>query len=103
MNYWYFSFEGKFIEGSPQFGCGGVFSNCLVPESDYEKAKRYFLRSLNEERIDLVKIGKEFEINGDELDPSDEINTFWIEIYNRAKKEGRPVYDKWQVFDDEQT
>lgn len=100
MNYWYFKFEGQFKEGSPEYGCKGVFSSCLIPEGSYTKARSLFLRALEKNGIDLSEVLECFEVDGDALDPQDEQNTFWIDWYNKAQKERAPVFDKWHVFDD---
>jgi hypothetical protein len=100
MNYWYFKFEGRFPKGSPEHGYKGVFSSCLVPESDYEKAKSMFLEALKENKLDLVDAIEHFSVDGEELDPEDEQNTLWITWYQEAKKKKRPVFDKWHVFNE---
>lgn len=99
MNYWYFRFEGRFPKGSPEHGCKGVFSSCLVPEANYENAKLMFLHALKENEIELLELIEHFSVNGDELDSTDEKNTFWIKLYNDARKEKEPVFDAWHVFD----
>lgn len=98
MKYWYFKFEGQFPKGSPEHGYKGVFSSCLVPESNYEKAKSMFLRALKKNEIDLLDLMEHFSVDGEQLDPEDEQNTFWIKWYNEAKAKKEPVFDKWHVF-----
>lgn len=97
MEFWYFKFEGKFAKGSPNYG-DGIFSACMVPESNYEQARSIFLNSLNVEDILLVEIIEEFSIDGHELDSSDIVNDFWIDLYRNAKSSGSVVYDTWHLF-----
>jgi len=59
-----------------------------------------FLHALKENKIDLVEILEHFSVDGEELDPQDDKNKFWIKWYNKAKKKSKPAFDKWQVFDD---
>jgi len=100
MRFWYFKFEGRFLKGSPEHNCKGVFSGCLVPVSNYKRAKKMFLRALKENEIELVETIEHFDVNGEELDPEDKQNTFWIRWYKQAEKSQKPVFDKWHVFDD---
>lgn len=97
MRYWYYSFEGVFTEKSINFG-DGVFSNCLIPESNHQKAKKMFLSTLKENQIYLIEIIDYFSIDGEELDPEDENNSFWIELYKKTQTENKPVFDTWHLF-----
>lgn len=100
MKFWYFKFEGEFPKGSPEHGYKGVFSSCLVPESNYQKAKSVFLRALRENDINLVEVMEHFAVDGEELDPEDDHNTFWIKWYNETKKKKELIFDKWHVFNE---
>jgi hypothetical protein len=100
MKYWYFKFEGEFPQGSPEHGYKGIFSSCLVPESNYQRAKAMFLQALKENDIKLIEIIEYFAVDEEELDPEDEQNTFWINLYNETKRKKGPVFDKWHVFDE---
>jgi hypothetical protein len=99
MSFWYFRFEGRFREGSPTYGCKGVFSSCVVPESNFQRAKARFDRALARNKIDLIGILESFDVDGDELDPEDERNALWIKWCDQAKKRKRVVFDKWHVFE----
>lgn len=98
MKYWYFRFEGKFTKKSPNYG-DGVFSNCLVPEQNFQRAKAMFSHTLKAKNIKLDEIIEYFSIDGDELDPTDESNTFWIEWYRKTAKLKKTNFDTWQVYD----
>jgi len=100
MTYWYFRFEGRFNDRSPEYGCKGVFSSCMVPASVHRRAKSAFLQSLKEEGIELIEILEHFAVDAEELDAADQANRFWIEWYEKTKKAGKPVFDKYQVFDE---
>lgn len=100
MQIWYFRFEGRFKEESKIDGCKGVFSSCLVPDSNYNRAKTIFLSSLKKKAIDLIEIIEFFDIDGEELDPNDEKNSFWIKWYQETMKEKTVIFDTYHVFDD---
>jgi len=100
MKCWYFRFEGKFKKGDPTFGCRGLFSSCLVPKNNYRKAESAFLRALNDNEIDLLKVIECFDIDEEDLDPEDAANTFWIEWCKETIRERKPIFDKWHVFDE---
>lgn len=97
MKFWYFKYEGEFKENSSHFG-EGVFSGCLIPDSNFQRAKSLFLKNLSEHSIRLVEIIEHFSLDGRELDPSDETNTFWIEWYERAEESKQVENDSWHVF-----
>lgn len=99
MKYWYFKFEGEFRKGAPEYGGNGVFSSCLVPESKLQTAKSLFLTALSGCEIDLVEVIENFTVDGNELDPKDERNSFWIEWCNEVKAKGEPLFDPWHVFE----
>ena len=99
MKCWYFKFEGQFLDGSPEYGCKGVFSSCLVPVTVHRRAKAIFSQALKEQGIELIEILEHFEIDCEELDPEDEKNTFWIEWCKEAKTAGKALFDKYHVFD----
>jgi hypothetical protein len=99
MKYWYFKFEGEFRKDSSEFGGMGVFSSCLVPESNLRIAKSLFFTALRGCEIDLVDVIEQFTIDGNELDPRDERNGFWIAWYNEVKAKGELLFDPWHVFD----
>jgi len=98
MTYWYFKFEGRFSDPTAHLACGGVFSGCLVPERVYRRARAIFLQSLREEGIELVETMEHFRVDGEELDPSDPLNEFWISWYERTKTAGKPVFDTYHIF-----
>ena len=100
-DYWYFKFEGRFPQGSPEHGCRGVFSGCLVPVSSKSVAETRFKEALAEEGVELVAVEESFPIDGSELDPGDPDNAFWIEWYDETHARNRPTFDKFHVFDDE--
>lgn len=99
MKFWYFRFEGRFLEGSPEYGCKQVFSSCMVPVSVYRRAKSAFLRTLKEEGIELIELLEHFPVDGDQLDPEDGKNAFWIKWYEEAKRTSKPVIDNYHVYD----
>jgi hypothetical protein len=100
MKFWYFKFEGEFTKGSPEYGYHGVISSCFIPESNYQKARAIFMRALEGNEIKLVEILEHFSVDGEELDPKDKDNKFWIKWYKEAKKKKAPVFDKWHVFNE---
>ena len=59
-----------------------------------------FLQALKENDIKLIEIIEYFAVDEEELDPEDEQNTFWINLYNETKRKKGPVFDKWHVFDE---
>jgi hypothetical protein len=100
MIFWYFRFEGRFVNGSPKYGLKSVFSSCLVPVSVYRRAKIKFLETLRQEGIELIEIIEHFAIDEEELDPQDDQNAFWIKWYREAKSLGKPILDKYHVYDE---
>ena len=97
MKFWYFRFEGKFTEQSENCG-DGVFSSCLVPESNFRRAKTIFEGALPGKRIVLTEVIEYFSVDGEALDPTDEVNNFWITWYNKTKREGELSFEVFHVF-----
>jgi hypothetical protein len=97
MKFWYFRFEGSFAQDSPNFG-DGVFSSCLIPQSNFQKAKSQFMHALSEQGIILTEIIEYFAVDADDLDPTDEANTFWIHWCEKARVLKQAVFDVWHVY-----
>jgi hypothetical protein len=100
MKFWHFHFEGKFNGGDSKNAGLVVFSSCLVPQSDFEVAQTMFLMKLKRNFIDLVEVIESFDVNGEELDPSDPVNTFWIDWYKRCRLAKEPILDVLHVIDE---
>ena len=98
MEFWYFKFEGRFKCTSSEYG-KGLFSGCLIPESNYMSAKLSFLNFLKENQIKIVDIVNEFSVDGTLLDPKDVNNTFWINFYKESKTVNKPVFDVWHLYE----
>ena len=99
MNYWYFRFEGVFKPEHEENALMGVFSSCLIPESNRKHATSLFEVALAENHIDLVKIVESFPVDGNALDPREGRNSLWIRWYRRAQDSGEVEFDPWHVFD----
>ena len=98
MRYWYFFFEGRFRESQTNPHKKGVFSTCLVPNSNFEQAESLLLAGLDFHGIDLVEVKEFFDVDPDELDSSHPANTKWLEWCEEARKEGTVIFDPWHVF-----
>ncbi len=98
MKFWYFRFEGKFAEDSPEYPNENVISSCLIPISDYTKGRSIFIDALASRNINLIEIVEFFAIDAEELDSEDELNDFWIEWYKETKALGTPVFEKMYLF-----
>jgi len=96
--YWYFRFEGRFEEGAPDYSSMGVFSNCCVPRRNYQKARSMFVRALKQNQIELIEILEHSAVDAEELDPDDSRNTFWIELYEEAKKERKAAFHTYHLY-----
>jgi hypothetical protein len=98
MLFWYFKFEGRFTRNSPEFG-KGIFSQCLVPENDFDKAKPSFLNSLKVNHIEVIEVLQEFAFDANLLDSDDQTNKFWIKFYREAQLSDKPVFDIWHLYE----
>jgi len=98
MKFWYFKFHGKYSKDSSNYG-EGVYSGCLIPDSNRRTAKAEFLSALIEERIILEEILDSFALDGHELDPSDRDNDVWIDLYQQAEKLKTPIFTTLHLYD----
>jgi len=92
------SFEGKFLDSSPQYPGSEVYSNCFVPLSDKEKAKALFLKSLAGEYIKLTKIAKEILMDANDIDFECEENSYWTAFYKEMEEDKGAVFDVWNLY-----
>ena len=79
-------------------GCAGVFSSCLVPTPDPKEADIEFREQLSALKVTLVELLESFPVDGDELDPNDPINKFWIEWCNEVREKGCVLFDTWHYW-----
>jgi hypothetical protein len=99
MSFWYFFFEGRFRHGEPLHGGKGVFSTCLAPSSNKSQATALFIEGLDFHGIDLVEVKDAFEVDAEELDPSEPDNQRWLEWCEEVRREDTVLFDPWQLFD----
>ncbi len=55
--------------------------------------------NLEKEKIRLLDLIEEYPVDGENLDPQDEENQFWISWYRRAKISQTVEFDKWHIYD----
>ena len=101
MVFHYFSFEGRFKEPDPEFGCIGVCTSCLVPEESHQKATMLFREALDFKGVIFLRMLEEFLVNDDLLDPEDEEHAEWIELCAFTKERSTVVFNEMNVFDPE--
>src|SRR5690349_9336289 len=97
MKFWYFKFDGVFEDGSANAG-DGVFSGCMIPEDDFQKARSKFLNALKEEKIAISETIEYFSLDGESLDPSDPLNEFWSDWYRKTADLNEPCFDVLHLY-----
>lgn len=70
----------------------------MIPEANFQRARSQFLRALDAADITLLEIMDYFSVDGDNLDPTDPTNTFWIDWYHQTKKIMEPDFDVFHVY-----
>jgi hypothetical protein len=95
MKFYYFEFEGRFRNSVP---ATGVFSSCIVPESERDAAEKCMLAALGEEGIEFIGLQDEFVVDDEELDPDEDNNAYWLSWHEEVARTRGVVFAPWQTY-----